>query len=193
MVRELIYPIAEILRKKNNPQEISDFLATLHAAEEKFGTSELWNREFIDGIKAFSKSSYIQGLISARIHSFPKTYKTWNEYQLLLNDIYNVLDPVVALTSDAALTDLRLARAGFVYVNFQALVKPKIIASDSTVLGNPAGYASRPEYCSVWNSTLVPYEKALGNKIEYLSPVKGANGDLYVRKSPFENTIWITS
>lgn len=190
-VRELIFPVAQIIQKRGIPRETWDFLATLYSAQEKIGTEELWNREFIDGLAAVSNSSYVQNVIAKKIHSFPKRYQdVWDEYQIMMNDIYGMLDPIpLAQAEDAATLALYFQRAG-VFEQDPGGGGPyttDLVASDMSTLAS--GLATPDQYADAWNSLLVDYEATLGNTVQYITPLLGANGANFYRMSTIENTL----
>lgn len=179
-VKELIFPVAQLVAKEGNIDTVWDFLAVLYAAQEKIGTDELWNRELVDGLKAISKNFAVQGVIAQKIHAFPKSdvAKIWAEFQVMMNDVHGVLD-----SAQYSLLgyDYRVAQAGLVHP-----VDPtEIVASDSTVISS--GILTPLDYANDWNSLLVPYEATLGNTVDYLTPLLGTQSLNWFRKTKMVN------
>jgi hypothetical protein len=192
-VREIIFPVAQILEKRKVPSEVWTYLATLYSVQEKIGIDgELWNREFVDGISAFTTNSYVKGVIDAKAHSFPKTYKEiWPEFQIMMNDIYLILDPIPLARLEPQMYDIYLKRAGiieqpkvermpgfFVYLN-------ELVASDNTIIAN--NLTTPQLFADAWNNLLVPYEKSIGVDLQYITPLLGPNSQYFYRKSTLLN------
>ena len=158
-----------MIAKEPQIDTVWDFLATLYAAQEKIGTNELWNRELVDGLKAFSKNSAVQGVIAEKIHSFQRADvgKAWAEYQVLLNDIHAMID-----SAQYALPgyEYRAVEAGLM----KAADPTEIVASDNTVIAT--GITIPADYADARNTLLIPYEAGLGTGVTIFDKVDGGNG-----------------
>lgn len=179
-VRKLIFPVAQMIAKEPQIDTVWDFLATLYAAQEKIGTNELWNRELVDGLKAFSKNSAVQGVIAEKIHSFQRADvgKAWAEYQVLLNDIHAMID-----SGQYAIPgyEHRAVEAGLM----EAADPTEIVASDNTVIAT--GITTPADYADAWNTLLIPYEAGLGNTVSYITPLLGTLSANWFRKTSLVN------
>jgi hypothetical protein len=179
-VRELIFPVAQMIAKEPQIDAVWDFLATLYAAQEKIGSNELWNRELVDGLKAFSKNFAVQGVIAEKIHSFQRADigRAWAEYQVVMNDIHAMIDPGQYVIPGY---EYRADQAGL----FKPVDPTEIIASDNTVIAT--GIATAADYADAWNTLLIPYEAGLGNTVDYITPLLGPLSAFWFRKTHLVN------
>lgn len=187
MIRQIIEPVAvKIKRESRNAEDTWNFLGVLYRAQEKISRNQPWDNFLAPNISALvSKSSYVQHTTAELLRAVPKNdlRALWREYQLMLDNIYRVLDPIPSALSLPTFTDRFLTNAGIIEHPVGEGYLTTLTASDDTVLAT--GLTTPELWADAWNTLLVPYEAGLGNKIDYITPLLGANSQYYYRKHSY--------